>query len=382
MIKPLQYHAVNWVDGMKISREHLVHQENFVIDLLRDANSIPINALNYGLLPATEKYGDKNLYEIHNTATNDAQLVIKKCTAVTLAGHRIELTDYKVNIRRLAKEMTGATQEEAEGVYYILASVNPFEKIPFGDIDSEEIPPRHPFTQPSHRIELVDVSVLNGSFSGGNYLVLGKVAIKSGIAQIDSNFIPPCTAVESHPKLMEYHGSFSSALGNIRQSAFKIIQKTSHKNQNNVMADNVKTMCRTIIRHTGENYFQLKNMVPVQPPVVMMNIFAKLALHLYNDTQMMVQAELEELLNYSMEWSEISPHTLLNQLSTVAEINYDHHNTGEDFFNISQLLKSLEHIFGKLSDLDYIGQRKENIIVNEQEVKSTNDPKKGWSVID
>ena len=148
------------------------------------------------------------------------------------------------------------------------------------------------------------------------------------------------------------------------------------------MADNVKTMCRTIIRHTGENYFQLKNMVPVQPPVVMMNIFAKLALHLYNDTQMMVQAELEELLNYSMEWSEISPHTLLNQLSTVAEINYDHHNTGEDFFNISQLLKSLEHIFGKLSDLDYIGQRKENIIVNEQEVKSTNDPKKGWSVID
>ncbi|KQR94396.1 hypothetical protein ASG01_00465 [Chryseobacterium sp. Leaf180] len=381
MIQPIKHFAVNWVDGMKISKDHLVQQEDFVIDSIRDSNSLTVNSYNFGLLPINDRFGDKTIFELQNTATNDAQLIIKKCTAITLAGYRIELFDHKVNIRNLAKNMT-QDQEEMDGDFYILASVNPFDHVSFGDIDADEIPPRHPFTKPNYRIELVDVSILNSSYSGGNYLVLGKVSMRSGMAQIDANFIPPCNTIDSHPKLIEYYGSFSNSLGNLRQYAFKIIQKTAHKNQNIALADNVKTLCKTIIKHLGENYFMFKNVVTEQPPIFLINIFSKLALQLYNDTQMMIQAELEEMLNYSLEWSEITPHSILNQLTTTAEITYDHHNTGEYFFNINQMMKSLELIFGKLSELDYIGQRKENIIVNEQEIISNNDPKKGWSVID
>ncbi len=380
MIQPIKHYAVNWVDGMKISKDHLVQQVDFIIDSIRDSNSIQINSYNFGLLPIHEKYGDKTIYELQTTATNDAQLIIKKCTAVTLAGYRLELFDFKVNMRNLAKSMSH-DQEDADGEFYILASVNPFDHVSFGEIDAEEIPPRHPFTKPNYRIELVDVSVLNSSYSGGNYLVLGKISLRSSMVQIDPHFIPPCSSVESHPKLLEYYNNYSNSLSNLRQSAFKIIQKAAHKNQNTTLADNVKMLCKTIIQHLGENYFQFKNIVTEQPPIFMINIFSKLALQLYNDTQMIAQSELEEMLNYCLEWSEITPHTLLNQLTVTAEINYDHHNTGEYLFNINQMLKSLESILGKLSELDYIGQRKENIIVNEQEVKSNNDPKKGWSVI-
>ena len=96
----------------------------------------------------------------------------------------------------------------------------------------------------------------------------------------------------------------------------------------------MKTVCRTVIQHMGENYFSFKNVVNNQPPIFMMNIFSKLGLQIYNDTQVMIPAELEEMLNYSLEWSEVAPHTLLNQLSNVAEINYSHHDSGEVFFNI------------------------------------------------
>lgn len=381
MIEPIKHYAVNWVDGMKISREHLVQQENFIIDSIRDANSVKINAFNYGLLPFSDSYGDKRIFEIQSTATNDAQLIIKKLSAVTLAGHRIKVNDFKVNIRSLAKDLSSEDNEN-NGDFYILASVNPFDKISFGEINSEEIPPRHPFTKANSKIELVDVSLLSSGYSGGNYIILGKVAIKSGIAQIDEHFIPPCTSVESHPRLVEYYNQYSHSMSNLRIYAFKILQKVAHKNQNNELADNVKTVCKTVIKHIGESYFEFKNMVYFQPPIYMMNLFSKLALYLYNDTQMMVPAELEEMLNYSLEWSEVAPHTILNQLSAVAEIDYTHHNTGETFHNTQIMLKSLEQILGKLSELDYIGQRKENVIVNEQQVKSTNDPKKGWSVLD
>ena len=278
MIEPIKHYAVNWIDGMKISREHLVQQEDFIIDTIRDANSVGVNSFNYGLLPYSDTYGDKRIFEIQSTATNDAQLIIKKLSAVTLAGHRIEINDYKVNIRSLAKELD-AESSESNGDYYILASVNPFDKVSFGDIDPEEIPPRHPFTKAHSKIELVETSLLSGGNSGGNYIILGKVALKSGIAQIDENFIPPCTSVESHPKLVEYYNQYSQSTSNLRLYAFKILQKVAHKNQNTELADNVKTICKTVIKHIGENYFQFKNMVYYQPPIYLMNVFSKLALY-------------------------------------------------------------------------------------------------------
>lgn len=381
MIEPIKHYAVNWVDGMKISREHLIQQENFIIDSIRDANSVKVNAFNYGLLPFSDSYGDKRIFEIQSTATNDAQLIIKKLSAVTLAGHRIEVNNFKVNIRSLAKNLN-TEENESNGDYYILASVNPFDKISFGEINSEEIPPRHPFTRANSKIELVETSLLLSGYSGGNFIILGKVAIKSGIAQIDEHFIPPCSSVEAHPKLVEYYNQYSQSMSNLRVYAFKILQKVAHKNQNNELADNVKIICKTLVNHVSENYFEFKNKVYSQPPIFLMNIFSKLALHLYNGMQMMIPAELEEMLNYSLEWSEVAPHTLLNQLSSVAEIEYIHHDTGEIFHNTQIMLKSLEQVLGKLSELDYIGQRKENVIVNEQQVKSTSDPKKGWSVLD
>ncbi len=381
MIQPVKHFAVNWVDGMKVSREHFTQQEDFMLDALRDTASLPLNAFNYGLLPAADPYDKHTLYEIRSTATNDAQLIIRKCAAITMAGHRVEIADYEKNLREISARQQ-ADSGEADGEFYILASVNPFDKIPFGDIDSEEIPPRHPFTRSNYRIELVETAVLHSSFSGGNYLVLGKVDIRSGIARIDPHYIPPCTSVESHPRLVEYYETYSGIWSNLRQYCFRILQKAAHQNQNNTLAENVKTMCRSLVGHLSENYFRFRNMVPSQPPVYLINIYSQLALRLYNDTQMMVPAELEEMLNYSLEWSEVAPHTILKQLTSVAEIQYTHHDSGEIFSNILLLLKSLEQIMGKLSELEYIGQRKENIIVNEQAVRTGVDPRKGWSVID
>lgn len=381
MIQPIKHFAINWVDGMKVSQRHLNDQDNFLIDTIRDANSLAITNYNYGLLPIPNEFTDKTIFDVHNTATNDVQLVIKHCSAVTLAGYRIELRDRRVSVKSLAKSMN-MEEDHVDGEYYILVSVNPFDKVPFGDIDPEEIPPRHPNAHANYHIELLPVSSLNSSYSGGNYLVVGKVDFKGNITQVNSTFIPPCTSVQSHPALIDYYNGYAKSIGNLQQYAFKIIQKASHKNQNTALAMNVKSLCSVLVNTFGDMYFQFRNVIPYQAPVFLIESFAKLALRLYNATQVLVPAELEEMLNYSLEWSEIAPHTLLNQLSTVAETNYDHHNCGEPLLHIQQMLKSLEIIFSKLSELDYIGQRKENIIVNEQEVSSNTNPKRGWSVLD
>ena len=51
MLYPIKNILVNWVDGMKISKEHLVQLENYFIDAIRDMKSANLTNYNYGILP-------------------------------------------------------------------------------------------------------------------------------------------------------------------------------------------------------------------------------------------------------------------------------------------------------------------------------------------
>lgn len=379
MIQTIKHLAVNWVDGMKVSQKHFLENENYLIDTVRDANSLKINKFNYGLLPVSNKEDKNTLFDIYNTPTNDVQLVIRSCSAVTQAGFRIELRDYKTNIKSLLKnQSTTNTQEE----YYILISVNPYEKIPYGDIDPDEKPPRYPYTTAKYHIDLMSLSSFNEHQSNGNFLVIGKVIFKADMVQADPSFIPPCVSVGSFPKLLDYYSDFAKLMGDIQAYSLNIIQKTSKSGQNSALANNIRWLCTTIVNHIANVYFSYRNQIPELSPIYMIEIFSQMALHLYNTTQSMVASELEEMLNYTYEWSDIAPHHLLNQLSYVAEINYNHNNCGNYMANIELLLRYLDATFKKLNDLDYIGQRKENIIVNEQEIAGNTKIQKGWSVLD
>lgn len=381
MIKPIEHFAVNWMDGMKISQKHFDAQESFFIDTSRDGNSLALNRFNYGLLPLDKKHEKDTMFEVYNTATNDVQLTIKNCNAVTAAGYRISLSDYQTSVKALASAIN-ENKEGSDEDHYILIAVNPFDKIAFGDLDPEEVPPRQPNTLPKYYVELVQASVIDTSHTGGNYLIIGKVSLNSNSIKADQSFIPSCTSIRSHPRLIAYHADFGAKMRSLQQYAFKIIQKTPSAQQNEAFAPQVKSLCSTLINYFADTYFQFRNIIPEQAPVYMIDVFARQALHLYNATQAMPSIALEEMLNYAYEWSNVAPNTLLNQLSTVAEINYDHNNCGKHFQDVENLLNSLERILAKLSDLDYIGQRKESIVVTEKDITPTAKVAAGWSVLD
>lgn len=383
MINPIKHNAVNWVDGMKISQRHFDAHTNFTLDSLRDVSSLYINNFNYGLLPISDKSQDKGIFEVFNTLTGDVQLVIKQCSAVTPAGFRIELSKFSTNLKSLAPQASEELQEQKED-YYLIISVNPFDKIPHGDVDLEETPPRHPFTKPSYHIELMPVSSFDSgaATSGGNYIIIGKATVQGNSIQADTSFIPPCTSVLSHPLLLNYYNSVAKTMAILQQYAIRIIQKNINTSQNTKLAFNVKLLCHALVNHIGNIYFQFRNVIPHVAPIYLIECFSQLSIHLYNTTQSISSLELEEMLNYVSEWSEVAPHTFLNQLSAVAEINYQHTDCGAHLKEVQLLLVSLEKIFLKLSELDYIGQRKENIIVNELDVTPVAKTNRGWSVLD
>ncbi|WP_413511004.1 hypothetical protein [Myroides odoratus] len=383
MIKSIKYKAVNWVDGMKISQMHLDAYTNFTLDQLRDVSSLFINPFNYGLLPLGDKNQEQVIFDVSTTLTGDVQLTIKNCSAITLAGFRIDLSDFTTNLKALIPPVKGELEEPAL-TYYLIISVNPFDKVPHGAIDFEETPPRQPYTKPSYHIELMPVLSLDAgmSTSGGNFILLGKVQMQGGNILLDVNFIPPCTSLFSHPRLQNCYHSMAKTMDILQKYAIKIVQKNINYSQNAKLASNIKLLCQALIHHIGTIYFHFRNSIPYIAPIYFVACFSQLAIQVYLVTQTMSPADLEEMLNYIGEWSEIAPYVFLNQLSAVAELKYQHTTCGAHLDEIQVLMGSLEKIFLKLSELDYIGQRQENIIVNEQEVTPISKANRGWSVLD
>ena len=47
MLPKLNYKLTNWVDGMKIRRDHFVDSENAQLDAIRDVAASRLNNFNY-----------------------------------------------------------------------------------------------------------------------------------------------------------------------------------------------------------------------------------------------------------------------------------------------------------------------------------------------
>src|SRR5690349_4568081 len=91
MLPEMQYHPVNWVDGMKISKKQFIEFENFVTDQARDAVGLQLNNYAYGLIPAPANNQPSLELQIHCDHTQQVGVKLLTCRAVTANGSRIEI---------------------------------------------------------------------------------------------------------------------------------------------------------------------------------------------------------------------------------------------------------------------------------------------------
>src|ERR1019366_1943604 len=92
MLPPLKYFNVNWVDGMKLSSNHFVEQENALIDHLRDIAALNITSYNYGLLGPVSGDSKSLDLKVDVDRTSLLRVHLNKCRALTPSGARIEIT--------------------------------------------------------------------------------------------------------------------------------------------------------------------------------------------------------------------------------------------------------------------------------------------------
>ena len=344
MIIPQKYLAVNWADGMKVNKEHFIDTENFFIDQIRDAASLSVSRINFGLLPPLTGSGAQlSDYTVNKTATNQLQITINYCQAVTPGGVRIQIAQesLKEYIRLsdvLDSEETALETKDSE-YFYVVLVVNLFDKVMYGNPDPEEIPIRQPNTQPRYSVQIVHAGSINTAELGAYHLVIGRIRKNGNEFYKDEQFIPPCTAVMSSDKLMKHYRDITRYLSDIQNISLQIIQKINYKNQKSAVAQNIKLACQKILDYCAAYYFNLRNILHQQPPVYLVDAMAQMANYLFSYIQALPESEKEEMLNYFFEWSDITPVIFSNKLSDVIEINYDHYDNGVYFAAIEDMLQ-------------------------------------------
>jgi len=383
MISPLKYKPVNWVDGMKLSSAHFIATDQYNQDFVRDARSLALTNYNYGLLPPFSGQRSSSDIDVTEKATNHVEIKVRLFNAITAEGCRIDIDSAASYDNQLTYSHYFAENTETRSITYnILLSVNPFERVPSGNLDPQDNPPRYPDISRGHNIYLLPVSEMPTKAADNYCLTIGQLILANGKVAINNNFIPPSSSVVSHPGLIRYYELFSTLMNDIQLSAFTIIDKTMGKESVTVLGKNIRLISEKMLDYLAQIFFNYRNFGYQESPVHLAGYFSKLAHVFFTGIKLIEAKEREEMLKYFYEWRDVTPGNFEELLARTIELIYDHQDIYASMSLIEEFLKVVAALWKKLSTLEYIGQRKENIVVAEQQIVQQVQAKRTWTLLD
>ena len=371
---------VNWVDGMKINKTHFIAQDNAMTYQLAQHTSCLVDQLSYGILPPV---GDKNeAVKLFISTDNQKriQVRIQQCRAITAGGYYIEFNeDTAIHgnnlITPVVSEPVTLRELKAKATqFYIVLTINPYKRMPYGSAAVEETPPRIPYTVPSLQLDIIPVAEVARNVLGPNQLPVGKMTVDAQRVSLEEEYIPPCTAIYSHPELLEIQAGLEQFYSKMELYALQITQKIIQKKQSNEMSVIVQKICDNISLFTASQLAELKSVGIVQRPVYTVSRVAALARVIKNTLDCFLGSGKEELINYFNEWCNIGQGELEATISDLSTLQYDHLDINDSISKVAQFTKTISKLFYQLSRLEYIGKRKEaGIFVKEEVIKNRED---------
>lgn len=372
MPAPLKYSNVNWVNGMKIRKDHFIQQENVFEDRIKDMAACFLTSYNFGLLPV---WGSKyTSFKLTMKISNQKFLNISvfQLRALTHGGARIEILEEGNPVTftiDLSNEIE-AGKKESNQIHFIMLTVDPFSREPFGEMEADEDPPRFPFAKPSLRFNLIQEKQISGEGILPYSLLIGKILIRPDKIELSEEYIPPCMTIKSHSSLINFHSMVDKFYNQLELNLLSIISKIKEKGQDSSLASSVLTLAQNLVNFISINSMKIKWELTDQPPLFTFENIASFARLIRNSIDFNTAAHKEELLNYFTTWSELKPGDFEKLLVYCINFVYNHNEISINIDQFSEFLQIMNSLFTKLESLAYIGKKKEtNIFVKEQTAK-------------
>lgn len=342
---------INWVDGMKISKKHLIGLENSLLDYIKDAASISLNDFNYGLLAATE-IGR----EPFGVDLDSERIEIYKCRALTRDGFRIEIVDENIpTLRKPIHELIGERDLLSASEWYVFIRVNLFKRTPVGTPDPDEEPLRAPFAVPTYSLNLVSQDQINARQLSETAIPIAKIITSSRGLEFDQEYIPPTAILSNVQMLFEEFVGFKTILNEIENSLVEItlkVQQKRERKENNNLTEDIGLVTTKIMNFFTENIDSYRLLVPSQPPLFMELWFIRMARVIKSNLRFL--RDLEGMMKYFEYYiKDVHPVAFQKIIDDMCLAQYDHLNIRKSVDNIQLFLTFLNQLFNNLKKLDF-----------------------------
>lgn len=374
----IKYFPVNWIDGMKINKDHFIDQDNSWRAMLQDISALHLSPVRYGVLPASISGEETFNVKIALDNQESLRVSVLSCHAVTSGGVRIVIPAVASpgqaqtgNILTITFPFSSAANEST---WWIFLTVHPYDKQPAGSPDLSENPPRLPIVLPSYTIQLISETNYR-EFAWHPYsLAIGKVTVNGKDIKIGNDYIPPCFSLNAHPDLVSLHGELDKFLSDIELFSSRIVQKIFKKNQQNEISELVMFLCDRVMLYLGQALTTMRWTMLYEPPAVMFASISNLARVMKNSIDMRIGSGKDEMMNYFTEWCELKQGELETMLGNLSNTSFNNNDINKNIHEVALFVKVTSRLFETLSKLEFIGKRKESgVFVKEEKSAVQNE---------
>ncbi len=343
-----QPNLVNWVDGMKIKKDHFVITENYFNTQQRNLRYHSKRNGEFGILPSFDGYNPLQLQLSHD------ELILNKCIAVTGNGSFIEINEENrlTYSRSAIKDRIDALNNSKLGVYVVIQA-DVLERTPVGEPDPEEVPLRKPYSSLKYHLDIMPESQLNkNQLASANYVVVAKVISDGAVLRVDDRFIPPCTHVMNNELLSDYYDKWLIALERTNKNAILVCNKILSKPQKKVLDNSLLMLSQNMMTQISSKIDFIALSKKDISPVELLAFGLGYARVIRNTIESIFKNE--ELINYVCQYISADPALFKKFIeSDVLGMNYNVLNLSRCFRLMDKLIESFDHIYNTLPSLSY-----------------------------
>lgn len=339
--------AVNWIDGMKINKNHFLQTEDWLIDHLKDVAALTLTDYNYGLLPSADGSKESVNFQIEIEQTQFLKVNLVSCRAITRGGIRIEITPYVSNQFRLDKRLLETVfdlKSAANQQYDIVVTVDPYQRVPVGDPAPEEHPLRHPFAISKYTLDVIPSNQINAEEFSTFHLTIGKFRVVAGEVQVE-DYIPPSTTVSSHPMLLDFYQKLKGVFQDMKLNLVQYIKKSRAMGGHSVN-QNLLALTQSIVSRMAVSQDELEIELPQKSPLELYKFFMQLGRLIHTDLSCM--PEDDRLQVYAALNQSFGAGAIENTINSILNLKYAHRDIFQLVSTEYQLFLKLSEIFAKL----------------------------------
>ncbi len=372
MIEDIKHFRVNWIDGMKISKEHFNDLQNYTQEVVKDTASLFLKKDSYGFVSSHLSISHE--YSVNIDIHKNISISIQRLRGVAPNGARIEINSKTVHVEHNLPFQDFVDEKIEEG--YIMITLNPKLNTAFGEQNLEEVPPRSPFLNNSFLFSFVDAKNIANTGVVPYQIPIAKIKKKNDLWEVNSNYIAPCMTISADPRLIDFYIYTDTFLKKMERSSVKIVQKIASEEYSNPIADIIHIVCSNLLNYLGLNITHLNSEKHHNSPKRVVEFIISMARVMKNHIDTSTPEQKEMLLIYFGEWTDLTGGDYENLFTKTINIEYLHYDINQALSIANEFMFTIDKLFAILTEVDYIGKKKDSgIFVNENIVKdSDNSP--------